>query len=201
MKLFINRLASMLAAAALLLTPVAAFAQAGPGGVLIVQTSQPPTYSATKVALAPAASATDFFTITGAAGRVIQVRSIHCDGISTANAAALIQVVKRSTANSGGTSATSAAVANSSAFRAPLATVRSYTVNPAALGTAVGTPIITTQLVTGPAASATIANIGFTHVFTQLPILRSATEVLALNANAASFTAGAALNCSVTWSE
>lgn len=200
MKLF-TRLAAMLAASSLLLAPVAALAQAGPGAVIITQTAQPPTYSATKVALAPAASATDFFTITGAAGRVVQVRSIHCDGISTANAAAMIQVIKRSAVDTGGTSTTTAAVANNSAFRAPLATVRSYTVNPAGLGAAVGTPIVTSQLVTGPAASATIANVGFTHVFAQVPVLRSATEVLALNANAATFTAGAAINCSITWSE
>src|ERR1700744_968787 len=69
--------------------------------------AQQRTFAATKIALAPAASATDFFPIRGSASGPVRVRRIFCSGTSTAAATAMVQVVKRSTANTGGTSTAS----------------------------------------------------------------------------------------------
>lgn len=190
---------AMLAAFAMLLaTP--AFA-VGPSAVVITYPGQSPTFSATKLALAPAASATDFLTVNGAAGFNISIKRVICNGVSTANASALVQVVKRSTADTGGTSTTSTNVPYSSSVGAGHAVVKTYTVNPGALGTAIGT-LAVKFLTTDTLASATINNADMIFDFTSQPVvLRSAAETLALNANAASFTAGASLNCNVEWSE
>lgn len=186
---------------ALLVATAAADAQVGPGGSFATFPQQFNTYSADITALAPAASATDFFSISGVAGKSIFVRKITCNGISTAAAAAVVKVTKRSALNTGGTSTTPTKVPyNSNYGLAAGAVVRAYTANPSGLGTAVG-DIATGELVTGPAASAT-GNPPLVFDFSnQNVVLNSATELLALNGNAASFSSGAALNCSVEWNE
>lgn len=198
-----SKFLSMLAAAALLSASLAtpAFAQAGPSGAFATFPAQGNTYSAAILALAPASSATDFFSISGVAGKSINVRKITCSGISTAAAAAAIQVVKRSALNTTGTSTTPAKVSYNSNYGLTAgAIVRAYTANPGALGTLVGA-VANGELVTGPAASAT-GNPPLVFDFTnQNVFLNSATELLALNANAASFSSGAALNCAVEWQE
>lgn len=195
-------LRSLIAASLLFSGFASSVAMAQPNATVYDAPIQFRTYSAAKVGLTPAASATDFFTIRGAAGARIRVRKLHCDGISTAAATAFIQVVKRSAVNTTGTSAAATAVPyNSSPGTAASATVLSYTVNPGALGTAVGV-VAVGQLTTNTAATSAINNTGVTFDFTnQWVFLLSASETLALNANAASFTSGASLNCSVEWSE
>lgn len=159
------------------------------------------TYRATTLNLAPAASATDFFTIQGVAGRQVRVRKLFCSGISTANASALVQVVKRSTLDTTGTSTSPAAVPLNATSAAAGAVVKAYTVNPGALGTAIGA-IAADFLVTNTLASATIANDDLTFDFSnQFVMLNSATQQLALNANAQSFTAGTAVSCTAEWTE
>ena len=160
------------------------------------------TYAAAKLGIVPAASATDFFTITGAAGKRIRIFRIHCDGTTTAAATAVVQVVKRSAVNTTGTSTAATAVPyNSSIGIAAGATVLAYTANPGGLGTAVGT-IAVGNLTTNTVASSAFNNTGLTFDFSnQWVFLNSASEVLALNANGASFSSGASLNCSVEWAE
>lgn len=158
------------------------------------------TYGAAALAVTPAASATDVLAITGAANKQVRVRKIHCDGTSTANGTTIVQVVKRSTADSGGTSTAPAKVPYNSSTVAAVATIKVYTANPT-LGTAIGT-VAEAPLTTDAATSGVTNNTGVTFDFSnQNVILNSATDALALNANATSFPSGAALDCTVEWSE
>lgn len=190
---------SLCASLALPAAPVDA--QVGPGGSFATFPQQFNTYSANITALAPAASATDFFTISGVAGKSIFVRKLSCTGISTAAAAAVVKVVKRSTLDTTGTSTSPTKVPYNSAYGlAAGALVKAYTANPGALGTAVG-DMASGELVTGPAASAT-GNPALVFDFSnQSIVLNGATEMVALNGNGASFSSGAALNCTVEWTE
>lgn len=157
------------------------------------------TYSAAVTALAPASSATDLITLSGVAGKSIQLRKVTCSGISTAAAAAVLKVVKRSTLDTAGTSTSPTAVPLNSAQPAAQAVIKQYTANPT-VGTAVG-DVASGELVTGPAASAT-GNPPLVFDFTnQQVFLNSATELVAVNGNGASLSAGAALNCTVEWQE
>lgn len=172
-----------------------------------LQTVQPQrrtTYSATIAALAPAASATDFFTLTGSATKTVWVHAAGCSGISTAAAIANVAALKRSTANLTGTSTAPTAVPYDSTSAAATATVLAYTANPGTLGTLVGI-VRGGRLATDAAATGTTApgavEWRFGDVWTQPVVLRGIAQVFAINGNAASFAAGASLTCWVEWSE
>jgi hypothetical protein len=87
--------------------------------------------------------ATDVFTLTGAPGRIITPVLFGISGVATAAGAFSVKAVKRSTANTGGTSTTPTPVAgistNPGVGPTPPAkgVVRAYTANPT-LGTLVG---------------------------------------------------------------
>ena len=162
------------------------------------------TYNATIAALTPASSATDFFTLTGSATKVIYVRSIGCTGTSTTVASQIVSAMVRSTADTLGTSTGSpAAVPLDSNFPAATATVLAYTANPTT-GTLVGN--VGSGLLQTPAPASIAAGNGLYFNFLQVNgdqpiVLRGTSQVLALNAGGSSFSSGAALTCSVTWTE
>jgi hypothetical protein len=162
-----------------------------------------PSYSATVTALAPASAATDLVTLTGSATQVARVTYASCTGISTANAAATITLVKRSAANTGGTSAAMTAVPHDSSAPAATATALSYTANPT-VGAVVGT-IRSGKISTNTAATSTIPTYDVTWTFGDRPageiVLRGIAEVIAINGAGGTFSAGAALNCSMEWME
>lgn len=194
---------ALCAALAVMAVPTTAQAIVYNGTYLTVPV-QKQTYSANVVALAPAASATDFFTITGSATKTVKIQYVACSGISTANASATVVALKRSVANTGGTATTPTVVKNdTSPSTAGTAVVRAYTANPTT-GTLIGA-VRSGVLTTGPAASATLAPNTLEWTFgegqTQEVALRGVAQVFALNGNGASFTTGAALNCSISWTE
>lgn len=96
------------------------------------------SYSIGTTGLVPAASPTDIFEVYGSATKTIRVRRISY----TANAASAqlndVILIKRSTANTGGTSTSRTPVPHDSNSAAATATVKDYTANPT-VGTAVGT--------------------------------------------------------------
>lgn len=99
---------------------------------------QKATYRAAAVGLATAASATDVFIINGSASKTIRVTRVWVGGtIATTAAYVDISLIKRSTANTGGTSSATAVVPLDSAYAAGTAVVLQYTANPTT-GTAVG---------------------------------------------------------------
>lgn len=195
-----------LAAALALLAPsIPADAQYAPGGTVLFVPAQSPSYQASVKGLAVAASGTDFFVIKGkSGGGTVYITSASCNGTSTAAAAASIVALKRSTADSSGTKTNPTAVALSSSNAAAGAVVEAYTVNPT-LGVLVGN-LDTQNLVTVPAASTAPTPKAAEFIFgsptpTQPVALHGTAEEFALNANAASLTSGAALNCVVKWFE
>lgn len=187
-------------------TGSAVFAMSGGGGpsAIIASTPRRATYSAAITALAPAASATDFFSLTGSATKTVQVNRAACSGISTAAATATVAALMRSTANSAGTSTAPTAVRHDSADPAATATPLAYTANPT-LGTLVGI-IRSGSLTTVTAATTALPATPLIWEFNSgrasgSVTLRGIAQVFALNGNAASFTSGAALNCSIEWTE
>lgn len=162
------------------------------------------TYSAAIAALAPASSATDFFTLTGSATTTVRVTGVQCSGISTAAATATVVGLVRSTANSGGTATTPTAVKFDSSSPAATAVLSAYTANPTT-GTLTGN-VRAGHLTTVTTATSAFAApvLGWTFgrdTGEQEIVLRGAAQSFSLNGNGASFTSGASLNCSVTWTE
>ena len=165
----------------------------------------PQTYSSTSVNFTPAATATDVFTLTGSATKNIRIRRIVVDGIKTATSHEVVQVIKRSTANSGGTSTTPAAVPHDSTNAAATAVARAYTANPT-LGTAVGT-MLAKRVVFKATTPANAQSVGAGNIFderfgdtNQAIFLRGTGEVLAVNLNGVTLTGGS-ITVTIEWSE
>jgi acyl dehydratase len=159
------------------------------------------TYSAVALGIVPAASATDVFTITGSASKTISITAISIDGLATTSGAMKMQLMKRSSANTGGTSTAVTAVPFDSNDAAASATVLAYTSNPI-VGTPVGT--LETFIQAFPSTAQTYSDDGndFTYGTIGKPIvLRGVAQTLAINLNGASAPAGGTLDIKMTWTE
>lgn len=151
----------------------------------------------------PAASATDVFTIYGSATKTVRVVSFFISGTNTANTNAVVIVNKRSTANTGGTSASVTAVPLDSNNASATATVKSWTTNPT-LGTLIGS--LVGDLVFLPALSSTnpVEQLNFDFGNNGQPIvLRGTSEGAALNMNGVNIgiLSATTLYISVEWTE
>lgn len=158
------------------------------------------TYSAAATNFAPPATPTDIFTITGSASKTVRVTKIFVTGTQTTAAVRDVLLIKRSSANTGGTSAAATAVPHDSANAAATATVLSYTINPTALGTAVGTIFSKKVFIpgTGVVQGELILDFGTTN--DQAIVLRGTAQVLAVNLNSVTST-GNAVNITIEWTE
>jgi hypothetical protein len=92
------------------------------------------TYSASAVGLAPAASATDIFCISGSSSKTIAIRRISISGTAGTLITVPVTLVRRASLNTGGTLATGAALPAASPHLSTngtaTATLASYTANP-----------------------------------------------------------------------
>lgn len=177
-----------------------ALTQSGNLKVSIENTGDIPTYAATAIGLVTAASATDIFTITGSATKIIKVHKITITATRTTSTTTDIQLVKRSTANSGGTSTNPTRVPNDSLNPSATATINAYTANPTT-GTLVGSFRAEKEFInvagTGPSD-----RIGWlTDVLAIQPwVLRGINEVMAVNLNGVTIT-GPSFDIYIVWTE
>jgi hypothetical protein len=169
------------------------------GGLRVDGSVSTPTYSAGVQTLVIANAATDIFTISGSSTKTISITNIEISGLSNNEDGFGIAILKRSSANSGGTSTTRVAVPHDSLSPAATAVVQAYTANPT-IGTLVG--IVRSSELFFP----TTANLGqnLTYEFGTRPsqpiILRGTSELLTVNFHGNSL-GGSSLNISVEWTE
>lgn len=158
------------------------------------------SYSATAIAVGAGAVTTDVFRITGSASRTIRVTKIAFSGTQTTAAVRDVVIIKRSTANTGGTVATITAVPHDSTSPAASAVVQSYTTNAATLGTSIGA--VTARKVFIPTATGDPDEyvLEFGSRPAQAVVLRGANEQLSINLNSVA-SAGATFNMKVEFTE
>lgn len=171
---------------------------------IIVDNANRSTYAASIAGLVVPAAATDIFTITGSASKTIKIRKVHIDGTTTAGSGKSVNfsLIKRSSADSGGTSTTMTNVPFDSNNAAATATVRAYTANPT-LGTTVGAVVtdrldIPTVGASGRGADNPIWQFGIEDG--QNVVLRGTTQQLCANLGGATIT-NPVFACFVEWSE
>jgi|SRR6266516_2952656 len=175
--------------------------------------SQKASYSATKVGLVPASLPTDIFTITGSATKTIRVTHIEISGITNSAVPVALDVLllKRSTADTGGTSTNSPAlIPHDSNSAAASATVLAYTANPT-VGTLVGTANAALRsqklmLTLGTYTATDFPPVApimweFGNRPAQELVLRGISEVVAINLNGVSAVGTVSINISVEWTE
>lgn len=157
-------------------------------------------YSAGILSLTTAASATDIFTITGSATKTVRITELTSQCTETTAGVVAVQLLKRSAANTGGTSTTPTVVPHDSTSPAGTATVRAYTANPSGLGALVGLVRATRETWLAPASVASASRNPFTFYNGLSVVLRGTSEVLAVNLNGVTVTGG---TCALwaTWTE
>lgn len=161
------------------------------------------TYSGASSAFTPPASAQDAFTVTGSSSKIIRVLRMWVSSVQTTAGLSTWFIKKRSSANSGGTSATVDAIAHDSANGAASATALQYTANPTA-GTLVGSlwvGHVDSPAVATAGIGTTVMFVDFMALYGQPVVLRSAAEVVAWNFNGASPPAGFSMVAGATWTE
>jgi hypothetical protein len=162
------------------------------------------TYSAAVTALVTTmTSPTDIFTISGSASKTIRVLLVDFTGTQTTGAARDILLLKRSTANVGGTLTNPTAVPHDSNDVAASATVHAYTVNPTTLGTLVG--VIRSEKVFVATTGGGNTMVGdFFNDFgirpSQALVLRGINESICINLNTTP-SIGSTFNINIEWTE
>jgi len=169
------------------------------------------TYSASAVGLAPAASATDIFCISGSSSKAIAIRRISISGTAGTLVTVPVTLVRRASLDTAGTPATGAALpvaaAHLSTNGAATATLTSYTANPTINDSSplylragnVTLPVTSAGTVTSPlewfgGTSVESYSQGF-----DIPA-GSTAQQYCLNLGATSVSSGL-LNISITWTE
>ena len=180
-----------------------AASQADSNGRMIVTNSPidgaKTTYS-TSATVVPTTAATDIFTITGSATKTIRVLKVKVSGVATTAQTISVFLLKRSTANSAGTSTAPQLVPHDSNSAAPTATVLGYTANPTT-GTLVGNlrqDRFTFNLSTNTAQPPLVLDFGDRPG--QAVVLRGVAQVLAFNLGGVSL-AGGSVSLSIEWTE
>ena len=159
------------------------------------------TYGASVQGLVPAASATDIFTITGVAGKTVRITRIEVSGTQTTAGQVDVIILKRSTADTAGTSTAPTIVPHDRNNPAAGATVLAYTANPTT-GNLVGNLRAGKLFVAAPATASPTTVLAFDYGTrpSQALVLRGTGDVIAVNLNAATVTGGS-FNIGVEWTE
>lgn len=158
------------------------------------------SFMAASVAFTPGPTPQDVFTILGSATKRVEVSRIAITTVQTTAGMNAWSLVKRSTANTGGTSAIVTAVPTDDSYPAATAVVRQYTANPT-LGTTLGN--LWTGRVGSPVPNSAVLG-PIERVLFEGDVrvtLTGVTDVLAWNFGGVVLPAGLSVQASVWWNE
>lgn len=149
--------------------------------------------------ITPAATPTDIVTLYGAANVVARVKKIIVSGIATTAGSMDVSIVKRTAANTAGTSAAKTPGKYDSADGAPAATLSEYSANPTALGA--GVTLLNKILNLGLAGAAGTVEFDFSKNNDKPLLLRGAAQGVAINLNGQAVPAGGKVSYTIEWEE
>jgi hypothetical protein len=159
------------------------------------------SYMASISNLDTAATPTDIFTIQGSATKTIRITRLAISGDSSSNDRLNVDLLRRSSANTGGTSSVLTNVKNDSLNPSATAVVRAYTANPT-LGTLVG--LMDSQVLLFPSTAGNVPT-EYTWEFgtraAQGIVLRGTSEQIAINLGGAAVGTTTAISICVEWVE
>jgi hypothetical protein len=153
--------------------------------------------------VAPVATATDILVIKGSASKVIRLTKVSVVGKATSAAVYDFYLIKRTAANTGGTSTNPTAVKADSNDSSASATLVLYSANPSALGSGQTFEANKLYLAAGSTPNATTLPRDYTfgNRGDKAPVLRGTAESIAFNFNGQAVPAGTELYLSVEWTE
>ena len=142
----------------------------------------------------------DNFVITGSANTTVRVKRISVSSSASASQTINVNVIKRSTLDTGGTSVTLGAVPYDSLNAAPVATVKYYTAAPTP-GTQVGSLLRAAQIFINTAGGTPgLTEFDFGDDIAQCVILRGVNDCICLNLGSAP-TNSPNIGIDVEWTE
>ena len=162
--------------------------------------SQLKTYKYSSLGNTPAATPTDIFTITGSASKTIRITKIVVSGLATTAGQLNPLLVRRSAANTGGTSTAPTPLKRDTNDAAASATLALYTANPT-VGTAVGTLDSCRLFLALATATPYACRFEFGVNNDKMLILRGTSDILAINFAGAAVPAGGIVDIDVEWVE
>lgn len=175
----------------------------------VIQTSPPPvgnkktTYVVCAGPFTPGATPTDIFTLYGSATKTVVVEKLIIDATQTTAGSNQFFVIKRSAANTGGTSTAPTRVPYDANDAAATAVATQYSVNPTALGAAVGN--VRADKIFCPAPATAVDAQGRIFMFGETDmkgiVLRGTAQGIAVNLNGVALPAGLSVNINVEWTE
>lgn len=177
----------------------------GAPGINAVETeSQKATYAYATASFTLAATPTDILTLAGSASVVTRIKRISVFGISTAPGTLPISIVRRSTANSGGTSTSPTIMKHDISSATASTVVQLYTANTTTLGTTTGI-IHNGRIVTASTVGVTTSGQALVWDFTvrndEALVLRGAADIIAINGNGATVPGGGSFDLDVEFTE
>lgn len=168
-----------------------------------VMTSTKATYSTVVAPYTPVATPTDIFILPGSASKTIKILRVAITQTQTTTGVNQWFLIKRSTANSGGTSGATTVVPLDSASSAGTAAPLKYTGNPTT-----GTPVGNIRICDVVSPKVDSVSSGYHVIYDSTdrvngqPItLRGVAEGLALNFNGAAVPSGLAVGAEITYTE
>lgn len=175
-----------------------ALSSPGAPGVQSVDTeSQKATYSYATASITPAATPTELFNISGATGKVIRIKKIAMDLSSTVSGKINVALIKRSTAASGGTSASGTVNKFDSNDVTASASILSFTANPT-----VGTTVSIAEAFALPSGAAPVAVVRDYSTRNDESMVLRAGEYLGINGLGSDLpNADARINFTIEWTE
>jgi hypothetical protein len=161
-----------------------------------------PTYTVVKDNIAPAANATDIFVLTASSGRIVRLARVRVSGTASGNQVPEIQLWKRTTANSGGSTQPVTPVPHDTQDPSSTCTCVYYTANPSGLGTGqlLRAEHLSAPGTTGPAITPTTLIWDFSNLGIK-PLVLRAGESIAVNFAGNAVPTGLALDVTIEYSE
>lgn len=170
-------------------------AAVGTTGIAAVDTESTKATYVASVTVNLAASPTDFFVLQGSGTKTIRVRRIT---VSAASGNLIFQAIRRSSANSGGTSSTVTVGKFDTSDASATAAATIYTANPTSLGTQVA--VLHSQYMLGSTtATPTALDLSVSNRNDRAIVLRGTSDYLALNGSGSG--SGGSTYINVEWTE
>lgn len=158
------------------------------------------TYSAVANSLGTIALGTDLITIYGSATKTVNILNIWVTGVQTTAGQVQVLLIKRSTANTGGTSAALVKVPYDSNDAAATATVLAYSANPTTLGTIIGNIRGDRLFLPGAASTSDAQGLTWSFVNGKQMTLRGVAQGICINLGGVTI-AGGSINVTIEWQE
>jgi hypothetical protein len=159
------------------------------------------TYSSGALWSPTATTATDILTVAGSATRIIKITRLDLAfWATTAGPIASGTLVRRSAANTGGTSSAAPSMSVDTNDAQPTAVVSTYTVNPTALGAGTNVRAFKVSVPVNTSQPGTVVFDFAGGRPTKLPTLRGANQMLCVNLGSASIV-GLSAAANVEWTE